>query len=174
MRILPYKYFWNISLLSQAAAESLADDKKIFIICKYRLIKFVRSLNTTLMPHKTTEWYTYELRTRASLRLPRHQDAFVRTSNDSSWTVLIAHSAVSIMKWISWKKGHNYAKALLYCVRTYTQYSSCAPLQTACETHTHMLWHCVLISLQILRFTWILYMFTFMDVIYSNLSLISG
>jgi len=53
--------------------------------------------------HTAAETYTYKLRTRASLRFPRDQAAFIRTSSDSSWTVLMVHSAVSITKWISWK-----------------------------------------------------------------------
>jgi len=56
-----------------------------------------------LVHHTAAETYTYEFRTRDSLRFPRDQAAFVRTSSDSSWTVLMVHLAVSITKCISWK-----------------------------------------------------------------------
>jgi len=64
-----------------------------------------------LVHHTAAETHTYELRTRVSLRFPRDQAAFIRTSSDSSWTVLMVHSAVSITKWISWKNkimGRSY------------------------------------------------------------------
>lgn len=46
------------------------------IHCNFELIQNVN--------HTAVETYTYELRTRASLRFPRDQAAFIRTSSDSS------------------------------------------------------------------------------------------
>lgn len=135
----------------------------MFNICTCWLITFVRNINTTLKPHKATEWYTYTLRTKASLRLPRHQDAFIRTSNDWSWTVLIAHSAVSIMKWTSCNKWHSYAEALLYCVWTSRQNSHflCIPTNCMWNTQTHSITACPHSTVHIMFYIDVVYIYLY-------------